>query len=241
MPNLILSSNEVHIWRASLDQIATYLDQRVQVLSPDERLKAERFYFERDRRRFIAGRGILRTILGRYLGMDPSQLRFCYGPGGKPYLAEKPIAGMISFNLSHSRELAIFAFVRECRIGVDLEYKRPVADAEQIAARFFSAYENAVLRRLQTSQKQEAFFNCWTRKEAYIKAIGDGLAYPLDRFDVSLTPGEPARLLSVERDPGQVSRWSLEVLMPAPGYAAALAVEGHDWDHTCWQYRADHY
>lgn len=199
-------------------------------------MRAELFHFEQDRKRFIVGRGVLRTILALYLGTEPSRLQFCYGPHGKPYLADRLGDATLRFNLAHSHELALYAFTRGREIGVDLEYIRYMPGVEQIAARFFSTRENAVLHALPTSQKQEAFFNCWTLKEAYIKAIGNGLAQPLDKFDVSLAPGEPARLLSVEGAPEEASRWSLKALTPAPGYVAALAVEGHDWRLTYWQF-----
>jgi 4'-phosphopantetheinyl transferase len=235
-PNLTLSSNDIHLWGATLDQPALWVQQLAQPLSEEERRKAECFHFEQDRKRFIVGRGVLRTILGLYLGTEPNRLEFCYGHHGKPYLAERFGEGALRFNLAHSYELALYAFTRGREIGVDLEYMRYMPDAEQIAASFFSARENAILHALPTSQKQEAFFNCWTRKEAYIKAIGNGLAQPLDKFDVSLAPGEPACLLNVEGAPEEASRWSLKALTPAPGYVAAMAVEGHNWRLTYWQF-----
>ena len=234
--HLTLLSNDVHVWRATLEKPALRVQQLAQTLSSEERMRAKQFHFEQDRKRFIVGRGILRTIIGLYLGTEPSRLQFCYGPHGKPYLADKFGEDTLRFNLAHSHELALYAFTRGREIGVDLEYIRYMPDAEQIAGSFFSARENAVLHALPTSQKQEAFLNCWTRKEAYIKAIGNGLTQPLDKFDVSMTPGEPARLLNVEGAPEEASRWSLKVLTPAPGYVAALAVEGHNWRLTYWQF-----
>jgi 4'-phosphopantetheinyl transferase len=147
-----------------------------------------------------------------------------YGPHGKPHLAGE-FDGALQFNLAHSHELALFAFARGPELGIDLEWLQPLQDLEQIAARFFSPRENAVLRTLPKSQWVQAFFNCWTRKEAYLKATGDGLARPLEHFDVSLAPGKPARLLYVEGDARESERWFLRALTPAPGYAAALAVE----------------
>ncbi len=235
--NLVLSDNEIHVWRASLDQPAAYVGQLRQTLSPDERSRAERFQFERDRRRFIVGRGVLRAILGYYLSLDPGRLQFRYGPRGKPCLSEELGGDTLQFNLAHSHELALYAFTAGREIGIDLEYIRPIPDIEQIAARFFSASENATWRILPANQKQEAFFNCWTRKEAYLKATGNGLAQPLDQFDVSLAPGEPVRLLRVRGASEEVSRWSLAALTPAPGYVAAVAIEGHDWHLSCWQYQ----
>ena len=207
-----------------------------QTLSEKEVMRADRFYFERDRKHFIVGRGVLRAILGIYLGMEPDQLEFSYGAYGKPYLADGCGEREVRFNLSHSNELALYAFVRGREIGVDLEYIRDIPDIEQIAARFFSARENIVLHGLPAAQKQEAFFRCWTRKEAYIKAIGNGLTHPLDQFDVSLAPGEPARLLTVAGEPDKTKRWALRELAPAPGYQAALAVSGHDLRIQHWQW-----
>lgn len=214
------------------------VQQLAETLAPDERQRAERFHFERDRRRFIVGRGVLRRILGRYLALEPNRLQFCYGPWGKPALAgiSTTQEGQFCFNLAHSQSLALYAVTCERELGVDIEYIRAVPEAEQIAARFFSAQENTVLRSLPPQQKQEAFFNCWTRKEAYIKAIGDGLAQPLAEFDVSLTPGEPASLLRISGDTQAAAGWSIQALTPAPGYVAALAVKGHDWQLKCWQW-----
>ncbi len=233
---LALSSNDIHVWRASLDQQPSRFNLLAQTLSADEKIRAERFYFEQDRKRFIVGRGLLRNILGRYLGIEPGQLRFCYGPGGKPALAETHSDSTLRFNLSHSQGLALYAISRVREIGIDLEHIRPICEAEQIAERFFSDREKAVFRALPSSQKQAAFFNCWTRKEAYLKAIGDGLALPLEQLDVSLSPGEPARLLNIKGDRCAATHWSLQELSPAPGYVAALAVEGHGWRLTRWQW-----
>lgn len=233
--DLALSNNDVHVWRVSLDQPASRLQQLAQTLSADERTRAERFYFEKDRNHFIVGRGLLRTILGRYLDIEPGRLQFCYGARGKPALAETPGGSMLNFNLSHSQGLALYAVTCNREIGVDLECIRPMLEAEQIVLRFFSARENAVFRALPQSQKHEAFFHCWTRKEAYLKAIGLGLAQPLNQIEVSLAPGEPAKLLSIEGAPQESSRWSLLDLKPASGYVAALAVEGSAWHLASWE------
>lgn len=236
--NLTLSSNEVHVWRAALDQPALLVRNLAQILSTDEYNRAQRFHFERHKRRFTVGRGVLRTILGWYLDIEPSQLEFSYGPQGKPYLAKQFGDQTLQFNLTHSHELALFAFTLDREIGVDLEFIRPMLDLEAVATRFFSTKENADLARIPTSQKGEAFFTCWTRKEAYIKARGEGLSMPLDEFDVSLSPGEPATLINVRIDPQEVTRWSLQALDPAPGYVGALMVEGRKWDLSCWQWSA---
>jgi 4'-phosphopantetheinyl transferase len=236
--DLRLADDDVHLWRASLDQPEPGVRQLVGTLCDDERARAERYRFEQDRRRYIVAHGALRAILGRYLGLPPHQVQFSYGPHGKPYLSQGSSRSPLQFNLSDSHELALYAFTRGRRIGVDLEHVRPMPDADQIAARFFSPRENAAWQALPPDQRQGAFFRCWTRKEAYVKALGEGLAQPLDEFDVTLAPGEPARLLHVEGDPQAAARWTLTTLVPAPGYAAALAVEGIDWRLSLWEWRS---
>lgn len=233
---LTLGSDEVHVWRASLDLPASRVRGLQQTLAADERARAERFYFQKDREHFIVARGVLRDILGRYLDMQPGQLRFCYSPNGKPALAREFGGDALRFNLSHSHGLALYAVNSGREIGVDIERIRHDLAKEQIAERFFSPHEVSVLHALPANMQKEAFFTCWTRKEAYIKATGKGLTFPLDIFDVSLVPGEPAALLSTKWDPQEASRWSLQELNPGPGYVAAIAVEGHHWRLKCWQW-----
>jgi 4'-phosphopantetheinyl transferase len=232
-----LSSAEVHVWRAALDQVTTSVEHLQRSLSADERQRAARFYFPRDRRRFTVARGVLRDILGRYLKLPPSALGFGYSAYGKPSLAIGADADLLRFNLSHSHEMALFAITWGREIGVDIEYLQREIACEEIAERFFSPQERASLRALPAAVKQRAFFNCWTRKEAYIKAHGEGLSLPLDQFDVSLVPGEPAALLATRSDPWEALRWSLQALTMDPDYVAALAVEGHGWQCHCWQWR----
>jgi 4'-phosphopantetheinyl transferase len=203
-----------------------------QVLSADERDRAARFHFDRDRRRFMAGRGLLRLILARYLDRPPGSLRLSYGPRGKPALAESRGTPPLRFNVSHAAGLALYAVGRDRELGVDVERIAPELEAG-IAERFFSPREVAALARVPPDRRSESFFACWTRKEAYVKAKGDGLALGLDQFDVSLAPGEPAALLHVDGDPGETVRWSLLALDPGTGYAAALAVEGAGWRLSC--------
>jgi len=234
--DVTLLHNDVHVWRASLDQQAEQLKWLAQTLAADESLRAEGFYFERDKKRFIAGRGILRTILGRYLGIEPDQLQFFYSPRGKPTLAKTPGESTLRFNLAHSQGLALYAITYEREIGVDLERIRHIAEAEQIVDHYFSAGEKAVFHALAEHEKHGAFFTCWTRKEAYLKACGKGLTEALNQIDVSLAPGEPARLLSIEGNVLEAARWSLQELRPAFGFVATLAVEGHNWNLACWHW-----
>lgn len=222
---MLLPAQKVHLWQVSLLQSQDCLARFAQTLSPDEHARAQRFHFERDRRRYIVGRGVLRDILARYLDRDARQITFTYTERGKPYLPAEPSMPDIRFNLAHSSELAIYAFASKQDVGVDLEYIHPVPELDQIAAHFFSAAEYQAIRSLSGGQKQLGFFNCWTRKEAYLKALGDGLSKPLDQFEVSLAPADPARLLRVGGDEQEAQRWSLLALnLDQNDYVGALAL-----------------
>ena len=231
-----LESSDVHVWLASLDRAAPVVQALLKTLAPDEQSRANRFYFQVDRDHFIVARGILRAILGRYLETEPDRVGFNYTSYGKPELNKEFDRHDLRFNVSHSHGLALFAVTRNREIGVDLEEIRPGIAGEKIAERFFSPEEVSVLRALPKDLQDEAFFNCWTRKEAYIKAKGEGLSMPLDTFNVSLVPGESAELFSTKADPQEASRWRLRELFPAPGFAAAIAVEGKDWQLKCWNW-----
>jgi 4'-phosphopantetheinyl transferase len=235
--DLKLESNEIHVWRVFLAQTVSCLQSLQQTLSTDERTKAERFYFQKDRSQFIVSRGALRAILSRYLDLDPSTLRFGYNPYGKPSLIAEQGGDTLRFNLSHSHGLALIAITKNRNIGIDLESIRTDFPYQQIAESFFSPLENAVLRSLPLHLQHKAFFTCWTRKEAYIKAVGKGLSIPLDRFDVTLAPGEPAALLNFQENPQEVSRWSLIELIPGSDLVATLAVEGDRCQLLCWQWQ----
>jgi 4'-phosphopantetheinyl transferase len=230
-----LLPDEVHVWRAALSVSPSQIKALAPILAADERERADRFHFEKDRGAFIAGRALLRILLGRYLHKEPSQLEFHYGASGKPRLAGEESA--LHFNLSHSHSLALYAFSRGRELGIDVEHIKCNADAEKIAERFFSAQEVAVFRSLPASDREKAFFDCWTRKEAYVKAKGNGLKAPLDAFSVSLSPGEPAALLNVRDDAAEASRWSLRELEPGPGYAGTIIAEGNEWRLKCWEWK----
>jgi 4'-phosphopantetheinyl transferase len=224
----------VQVWRAALDLPESQVRSLWYTLTADERRRAERYVFEQDRTHFVVARGLLRVLLGRYLRQDPPHLRFIYGPHGKPALATDTGGVALRFNVSHSHGLALYAVTRGREVGVDVESIRPEVVQEKVAEHFFSPHEVAVLRALPTPLQATAFFACWTRKEAYIKAKGEGLSLPLDQFAVSLAPGEPAALLHTAWDPQEAACWALQDLAPAPGYRAAVAVAGHDWHLTCW-------
>ena len=225
-PGLALDVTEVHLWQASLEGRAADIFESF--LSADELTRANRFHFTKDRNHFVVARGLLRNLLAAYLGVNCAELRFSYGAQGKPFLLLDGQA-QINFNISHSDERAAFAFTRGRDLGVDLEYVKDDFDDELVANRFFSRAEVLALRTVPADLRKRAFFNCWTRKEAYIKARGEGLSMPLDQFDVSLRPDEPVALLNNYREEREVSRWSMQAIPAPEGYVGALVVEGRDW------------
>lgn len=231
-----LSGTDIHVWAVPLDRPQRDVRSLARVLCAEELERARRLRFARVRDRFIVERGALRHLLGQYAVIEPGRLQFRYGLHGKPALTGD--GGAVCFNVSHSQGVALVAVTRGRELGVDVERIRPMFAVDRIAERFFAAREAAMLRALPPSEKQVAFFLCWTRKEAYIKAVGDGLARPLDRFEVSVGSGQPAELLSVDGDPDEASRWSLHDLRPASGYVAALAVKGGCGKLGCWQWPA---
>lgn len=227
-----IDRDEVHVWQASLLLDADTIGALRDTLSPDERDRADRFHFRRHRDQFTAARGILRSIIGRYLAIAPELIRFDHGEHGKPALAVRlDSPGGLRFNLSHADGVALVAFTRHREIGVDVERIREDASTLEIAERFFSAGEVSALREVQQARRAEAFFNCWTRKEAYIKALGAGLSHDLGGFTVSV--GTEAALLHVN-EPAMSGTWTLVSMMPTPGYVGAVAVSGairemHTW------------
>ncbi len=215
-----LEKGAVHVWRISLDQPDDKLDRFRRTLEPDELNRASRFHFEKHRRHFIVARGFLRSVVARYLEMQPEALRFSYGAYGKPGLASEHV---LRFNLSHSHEVALLAVALDAELGVDVEHIRADFASEEIARRFFSPAEVEVFNALPKEEQVAAFFRCWTRKEAYIKAIGKGLSQALDAFDVTVAPDVQPALLRAEDD--DASRWLLSNIDVGSGYAGALAVE----------------
>lgn len=220
---LALTAEEVHVWRAWLDQEPSTVQAFLEVLSPDERVRAGKYHFRRDFEHFVVARGMLRDIISRYVNVSSRKIQFLYDQYGKPRLSscDPPLC----FNLSHAKGVALYAISQVNAVGVDIEYARESFSGDEIAERFFSANEVATLRALPSDLRTAAFFNCWTRKEAYIKARGQGLSHPLDRFTVSIVPGQPVRLLMAE-DPEETSRWTLMELSAGADHIASLAVEG---------------
>jgi 4'-phosphopantetheinyl transferase len=218
---LDLQPHQVDVWRVGLELPLDVLDQQKAALSADETQRAARFHFPADRDRYIAAHGGLRDILSRYLHCEPNQPNFITNPYGKPALH----GHKLEFNLSHSGDFALIAITRQRKVGVDIERIRQGISSHVIVRQYFSKSEVAELQRLPNAQREVAFFTCWTRKEAYIKAQGMGLSLPLESFDVSLTPNEPAILRATRPDAQEAARWTLLSLEIDPRYKSAIAVE----------------
>jgi 4'-phosphopantetheinyl transferase len=225
-----LSEGEVHVWCLSLDRPPEETALFFSLLSGDERARAERFSFEEHRDQFAVGRGLLRDLLSGYLGEAPSRIAFAYGPQGKPALAGAKGGRSVEFNLSHSGDMAVYAFSRGRRLGIDVERVRPMPDENHFADRFFSPAESSLVRSLSGGRKLAAFFTIWTCKEAILKASGDGLARHLNQTEVLLSEGRPVQLTRVDGDSDRAALWRLKTFAPVPGYRAALAAEGQDWE-----------
>ncbi|MDA1316148.1 MAG: 4'-phosphopantetheinyl transferase superfamily protein [Acidobacteria bacterium] len=232
---LDLTTSEVHIWRARLDAPPSAATNFHNLLSADERERAARFRFDKHRRRFTVARGILRTLLGRYLEREPQDLTLGYSDHGKPFLAGTPEPDL-RFNLSHSHDLALFAFTAGRDIGIDVEQIRPDRSTREIAERFFSRREVEALFALPTEQQTAGFFRCWTRKEAYIKAKGKGMSIPLNSFAASLSPEQPASLLWVQDHAEEPARWILHEPRAGSGFAACLAAEHQPTKFQHWSW-----
>jgi 4'-phosphopantetheinyl transferase len=234
--NYSLPEGEVHVWRATVNWPGECIQELTQILSPDERERAARFHFDLDRRRYLVGRGVLRMLVGHSLGIPAVTVRFDYSAFGKPNVAA--YGRPLQFNLSHSGELVLVAMTLGRAVGIDVERIRTDMAVDPIAAQFYSATESRTLSALPEHMRCDAFFACWTRKEAYLKASGDGLSLPLDQFEVSFLPGEQPRLLATLHDPTEAARWTLRQLDVGRGYKAAMAVEGSDWTLKCWDWPA---
>lgn len=219
-----LLCGEVHVWQGALDVGAQLLERLAATLSPSEHDRANRFREAEHRRRFVAGRGMQRDVLARYAGVAPERLAFATGPAGKPSLAPNP--DDVRFNASNAAGLAVVAVTAGQEVGIDIEALRPVPDALELARRFFSPAELEALTATPVEERNSAFLVAWTRKEAYIKALGGGLSVALDSFTVSIGADEPARLLDEGLGPATAERWSLMTLTCADGWTGALVVEG---------------
>jgi 4'-phosphopantetheinyl transferase len=231
-----LEMGSVHVWRVALDVEPVVYARLQDVLSSDEQDRAARFRFDEPRREFVVTRGVLRTLLGRYLGVSAASVDFQQNAHKKPALA--PIHGdsNVRFNVSHSHDWALLAFARGRDVGVDVEAVRPDVEHEKLAERFFTPSETEKLMALPVDMRLKAFFDCWTRKEAYMKARGAGLHLGLDQVEVAFAPGEPPAVLRIAEPGREAERWTLIDLTPGPGYSAALAVEGADHSVICWDW-----
>lgn len=228
-PAADLDEHALHIWRVPIGHTGRVLPHLDTVLSTDERRRADRFALAGPRTAYIVARGTLRLLLGRYLDCDPATLRFAYGEHGKPALED----GALHFNLSHSGDLVLLAFATDRPVGVDIEFGRDRVSSDAIAQRFFAADEVEALQALSKSQRKEAFFRIWTRKEAYLKALGAGITVALDSFSVN-TATEAALL----RPAAEASTWRLHHLDPGSGYTGAVCAPGQ-WDLSCRQWSPD--
>ena len=231
---LALGPDLVHVWRLPLTQPPAQLAVLAQTLGDEERARARRFHFDRDRDAYTCARGALRTLAGRYVAQRPDALGFGYRARGKPYLTAPP-GDSLQFNVSHSGELALLAFTRGREVGVDVERRRPLQDLRSLAQTSFSPAEYAALLGVPAHDQTDAFFACWSRKEAFIKATGEGIGQ-LAEFDVTVRADEPARLLRIPGGAAAGPRWSMRDLPAIPGYAAALVVDGHEVRIACWDW-----
>lgn len=235
----VLKSDCVHIWRANLDLPCQQIERLETFLAPDEIARANRFRFARHRRRFVVARGVLRQLIGSYLNIDPQNLTFIYGDKGKPFLDRTELP--LQFNLSHSHELALFAFTLKHSIGIDLEYIRPVPDALKIASRFFSPQEDRMLREIEQEQQAQLFFRLWTAKESYLKAVGTGLADSLSNIEIAFDSTDSIYSLAIKQMSEANSDWFLYSCTPSANYIAAIAIEafGSRQDISYWHWQSD--
>lgn len=224
-----LPEDEVHLWQVDVAAVADGEPRFLEILCSEEQARAARFHFARDRRRFAATRALLRILLASYVGAEPRALVLSYSSKDKPFLNSQNPNAAVEFNVSHSGELALLTFTRGRAVGVDVEKIRENLDPSMIARRYFSSNEQQQLAALDPSERCPGFFRCWTRKEAYIKARGDGLSLLLDSFDVSLAPRDQNALLASRAGEADITMWSLQDLQVAEGYAAALCVHGRGW------------
>jgi 4'-phosphopantetheinyl transferase len=220
LPSIRLDDDVIDVWACPIQPTDCQIAEFIKILSPDERMRAGRFRFEHLRRSFIFTRGTLRVLLGRYLSSAPEEIPFSYGPQGKPAIGTDTL---VRFNISHSGDIVLLAFAREYDIGVDIERIRPLPDMDDLVQRFFSSAERSQIGSLPREQRERAFFACWTRKEAYLKALGNGLSTRLDTFCVTLTPTESARLVHINGEIHAAQAWTLQELTLMSDYAAAIA------------------
>jgi 4'-phosphopantetheinyl transferase len=230
----ILPHDQVHIWCASLEQSPDKVQALAQTLSADEQSRASRFRFRQHQENFIISRGFLREILSRYLHTQAVDLQFCYSPNGKPSLANIAEGNRLSFNLSHSGKIVLYAMNWNHEIGIDIEEVKAIPDLDGLVKNFFSEPEKQAILELEPDEKIVAFFNGWTRKEAYLKAVGTGLSLFPAHVEVSLNSDENPRFIKISGDTEAAEKWILKTLVPVEGYVGAIALPKQDWH---FQYR----
>lgn len=227
--------SHLHVWSFGLNRAEPITAGLETLLSVSEKETANRFRVERDRHRYIVAHARLRQILSRYTRMAPEQLIFGHGPYGKPFLVNGP-GDSVNFNLSRSHEIGLCAVAHGQEVGVDVEWMKPLDAMTALVNRFFSRKEIADWKQLEESQKFEAFYRYWTCKEAFVKARGEGLSFPLNAFDVELVASAPPRLVNIQGDAIEAANWSVRTLIPLTGYRAAVALPGLQWQVECWRW-----
>ena len=234
-PDLRVGPNQVHVWRAGLQVDAAELERLQTFISGAERERTDRFQFPDLRRRYVAAHGVLRELLGKYLNTAPSQLRFEKNRHDKPFLATD-CSAELRFNLSHAGELALLAFAHAREVGVDVEQIRAMPSGDRIAERYFTAAESARLRSVPPERRDEAFFDCWVRKEAFVKAVGQGVSFGLNRFELPVTADDRSSVPVPFTCPPDPAEWSLAPLHPDRGYTGAVVAAGTDWTLFLWNW-----
>lgn len=219
---LNLAQNEVQVWSLDLALAEATIHSLYELLNSEERQRADRFHFPHDRVHFIAARGQLRILLARHLNLTPTELQFSYSKYGKPSLVQAP---ELHFNLSHANTKALLAVTYAGKVGVDIEYTQKEIDVDGIAQRFFANNEYQLLQTLNGTAKHKAFFTAWTRKEAFLKALGKGVAYGLEKVEVSILPEQPAKIIALHDPALELTEWCMFALQPASAYIAALVVK----------------
>jgi len=233
--HLHLGKGEVHVWRGIVDIPSAALQVFKDMLSGEERDRAARFRFPRHQHRFIAARGMLRSLLGRYVHLPPRDIEFGFGAQGKPFLKNR-ISSPLYFNISHSQKIALFAFSSESEVGIDVEGPQPRLDYQGVAQRVLSSQEQQWLQDLPAFGQKSALLTAWARKEAFVKAMGTGLTFPLRDITITILPDQPPRLVHITDPSLNGTHWSIHPLNPRVRYVAALVVAGHPHQIRLWNY-----
>ncbi len=237
--HLTLPPNHVHVWKANLSPPESKLAHLQTILSSDEQARAQRFKFPKHRKAFETARGLLRLILSRYLHTSPESLNFAQESHGKPFLLS-PTTPPLSFNVSHSNDMVLYAVTLKSPVGIDIEYHKPKINIPALIQRICSTEEKEMLMALSPTEQKRGFFACWTRKEAYVKATGKGITVPLEKITVSLPTSPCVELRHLEDDEQDISLWTLSDIQVAPRYTAALAIKGmnNTTDYWAWEWDA---